>query len=421
LAIQHGPITAVDKLLEEGADPSRFAGDTNTFMAAVNNYKSRALKRLLAPGVSTSVPVTEFKSLLQMAVIPYRLTLLNYLLDAAPGYYPDDDGAWIEALQYAIFEDRYRAAAVLLEAAKKKMPSPTKKIDTDTIYTVVYRGDCDGVWLLLAFGWDPNASIGITTPLHLAAEAGRIYLVKLLLRFGADANARDRQRSPPLLWATAGQHAKVVELLLKAGADPNAANSFRNTPLHECARRDYLRILDTLLGAGARADITDDIGVAPLHTAISHVVPVEMIGRLLQAGAPVNGLDPHLRTPLFLAAQKGDARTVEALLAAGANIKLDVEQGSMSPLHAAAVAGRAEVIQPLVRAGMNVEGIDYLKKTPLFLATINDHLDAMRELMHCGAEDNHDGKLPSAVFGAVSNGRLGALNVCSMPELIYLR
>jgi ankyrin repeat protein len=301
------------------------------------------------------------------------------------------------------------------------MPSPTKKIDTDTIYTVVYRGDCDGVWLLLAFGWDPNASIGITTPLHLAAEAGRIYLVKLLLRFGADANARDRQRSPPLLWATAGQHAKVVELLLKAGADPNAANSFRNTPLHECARRDYLRILDTLLGAGARADITDDIGVAPLHTAISHVVPVEMIGRLLQAGAPVNGLDPHLRTPLFLAAQKGDARTVEALLAAGANIKLDVEQGSMSPLHAAAVAGRAEVIQPLVRAGMNVEGIDYLKKTPLFLATINDHLDAMRELMHCGAEDNHDGKLPSAVFGAVSNGRLGALNVCSMPELIYLR
>ncbi|KAL2785591.1 ankyrin repeat-containing domain protein [Aspergillus keveii] len=375
LAIQHGPITAVDKLLEKGADPSRFAGDTNAFIAAVKDYKPRALKRLLAPSVSTSVPVTEFKSLLQMAVIPYRLTLLNYLLDAAPGYYPDDDGAWIEALQYAIFEYRYRAAAVLLEAAKKMIPSPAQKIDTDTIYTVVYRGDCDGVRLLLAFGWDQSASIGVTSPLHLAAEAGRIDLVKLLLRSGADPNNRDRQRSPPLLWATAGQHAKVVELLLKAGADPNAANSFGNTPLHECARRDSLRILDTLLGAGARPDITDDIGVAPLHTAISHGVPAEMIESLLQAGAPVNGLDPHLRTPLFLAAQKGDARTVEALLAAGADIKLDMEQGSMSPLHAAAVAGRAE-------------------------------------LMHCGAEFNHGGKLlPSAVFGAVSKGRLGALKV----------
>ncbi|KAL3446074.1 ankyrin repeat-containing domain protein [Aspergillus insuetus] len=375
LAIQHGPITAVDKLLEKGADPSRFTGDTNAFIAAVKDYKPRALKRLLAPGVSTSVPVTEFKSLLQMAVVPYRLTLLNYLLDVAPGHYPDDDGAWIEALQYAIFEYRYRAAAVLLEAAKKKMPSPAQKIDTDTIYTVVYRGDCDGVRLLLAFGWDPNASIGVTTPLHLAAEAGR---------------------------ATAGQHAKVVELLLKAGASPNAANSFGNTPLHECARQDSLRILDSLLGAGARADITDDIGVAPLHTAISHGVPAEMIERLLQAGAPVNYLDPHLRTPLFLAAQKGDALTVEVLLAAGADIKLDVEQGSMSPLHTAAVTGRAEVIQPLVRAGMNIKGLDYLKRTPLFLAAVNDHLGAMRELMHSGAELNHDGKLLSAVFGAVS-------------------
>ncbi|CEL11208.1 hypothetical protein ASPCAL14311 [Aspergillus calidoustus] len=35
----------------------------------------------------------------------------------------------------------------------------------------------------------------------------------------------------------------------------------------------------------------------------------------------------------------------------------------------------------------------------------------MRELMNCGAEFNHDGKLPSAVFGAVSNGRLEALKV----------
>lgn len=148
-----------------------------------------------------------------------------------------------------------------------------------------------------------------------------------------------------------------------------------------------------------------------MHAAISHGVPAEMIERLLQAGAAVNGLDPHLRTPLFLAAQKGDARTVEVLIAGGADIKLDVEQGSMSPLHTAAVAGRAEVIQPLVRAGMNIEGLDYLKRTPLFLATINDHLDAMRKLMHCGAEFNHDGKLPSAVFGAVSKGRLGALKV----------
>jgi ankyrin repeat protein len=358
LAVQNGPITAVDKLLEKGADPSRYSGDINAFIAAVKGYKPRALKRLLAPGVSTSMPVTEFKSLLQMAVIPYRLTLLNYLLDAAPGYYPDDDGAWIEALQYAIFECRYRAAHVLLEAARRKISSPAQKIDTDTIYTAVYRGDCDAIRLLLAFGWDQNASIGVTSPLHIAAEAGRVDLVKLLLRSGAEPNARDRQSSPPLLGATAGRHAKVVQLLLKAGADANAANPFGHTPLHECARRDSLRILDLLLDAGAKADIIDHTGVAPLHTAISHGVPVEMIERLLDAGAHVNGLDPHLRTPLFLAAQKGDAHTLNALLSAGADIKLDVEQGSMSPLHTAAVAGRAEVIQPLVGAGMDIEAVD---------------------------------------------------------------
>lgn len=58
------------------------------------------------------------------------------------------------------------------------------------------------------------------TPLMVAAKAGHVKVVKVLLELGANINAQDRFGITPVMLAAANGHKEVVSLLLKAGAMP---------------------------------------------------------------------------------------------------------------------------------------------------------------------------------------------------------
>ncbi|GFF57779.1 putative ankyrin repeat protein RF_0381 [Aspergillus lentulus] len=410
-AVQYCPISAVRKLLDSGADPSILAGKNSAFLAAITRYRPKVLKILVEPGVSASTPITKLKSPLSIAVTRWRLAPLRILLNAAPGCYPDEDGAWMGALNLALVKDRVRAARLLLEAAAKTTSSPLQNLSADTIYSVLYRANPEILRLLVDFGWDPLAPMRRgDVPLHIAAQMGKTDLVQLLLLYGADVNVRDGQHATPLHLACVNGQLGAVELLLNSGTDVNAATLLRETPLHQCMHYGSLPLLELLLDAGANTNVLDENGVSPLHIGISLKRPVEMIERLIQAGADLNALDPHSRTPLFLAAKSGNARLVKALVDAGAHVAIDKRAGSTGPLHVAATEDNFRVIQPLVDAGLDIEAPDFLGRTPLYLATINNCLYSMRELIRLGADPNrldHQGE--SAAYGAITHNHTEAL------------
>ncbi len=76
------------------------------------------------------------------------------------------------------------------------------------------------VEILIEHGADVNAAAGVTgkTPLHTAAERGRLPIVELLIAEGADVNARDNVNARPINSAAAWGHFDVVELLIAHGA-----------------------------------------------------------------------------------------------------------------------------------------------------------------------------------------------------------
>lgn len=68
-------------------------------------------------------------------------------------------------------------------------------------------------------------------PVHVAAQAGHRRIVKLLLLYGANPNARNAvQRTPAHLCMLYCRY-RVAELLLDHGADPNAMDDHNHTPL----------------------------------------------------------------------------------------------------------------------------------------------------------------------------------------------
>ena len=79
-----------------------------------------------------------------------------------------------------------------------------------------------------------NANEGFT-PLHLAAVKNDFARAEVLLKAGADPNAKNNDGYTPLHLAVGVNASKAAEVLLKAGADPNAKNNTGFTPLHATA------------------------------------------------------------------------------------------------------------------------------------------------------------------------------------------
>ena len=126
------------------------------------------------------------------------------------------------------------------------------------------------------------------TALHLAARAGWLPGVSLLLGAGAKHGARNKRGLTPLGEAVAGGHADAAKALLAAGADARCGAGDGYSLLHVAAGLGHARCVKLLLEAGGLAADVDarggPDGAAPLHAAAMGGAPA-CAEALLAAGA----------------------------------------------------------------------------------------------------------------------------------------
>lgn len=119
--------------------------------------------------------------------------------------------------------------------------------------------------LSVACSW---VSFALAAPHHDTARADEVERIKVLLKAGAEVNARDKRGGTTLHVAAglAGDPA-IVKALAAAGGDPNAGDRYGETPLHWAAAvSDTPAVIRVLVKAGARVDARTKHGrETPLH------------------------------------------------------------------------------------------------------------------------------------------------------------
>ncbi len=107
------------------------------------------------------------------------------------------------------------------------------------------------------------------TALHLACFFGHPNLAEMLLRYGADPNARSRNAMSvlPLHSAAAARKQRTIEWLVEYGADVNATQQGGWTALHEAARQGNTEMAEYLLSKGADPTLRSEDGKAAADLA----------------------------------------------------------------------------------------------------------------------------------------------------------
>lgn len=164
----------------------------------------------------------------------------------------------------------------------------------DALHGATDRGDLAGVTRILQASPDciDARNARGRTSLHVAAMIGRNDIVKHLLQYGPDVNARSGWKYTPLIFAAENTHPDVIVTLVRAGAHLEARNRQGNTALHKAVIRernnpDTVYVLAVL---GADVNTKNDGGDTALYTSLDK--RIDMNAMVLCAF----GADPNIKS-----------------------------------------------------------------------------------------------------------------------------
>jgi len=175
-----------------------------------------------------------------------------------------------------------------------------KNEETIGDYIGIYCCDnLDIVEVLAKAGMDFNTEGKLDPPLHQVAESDNIPFVKLLIKYGADVNLKDKHGRTPVQCAAARGNSNVLKLLIDNGGEVNNIGS-GVTPLFEAILGNNISLV--VAGFGGNNPRMENIKV------------------LIKAGANVNAICDGTSI-LELAQEKEHKEIVKMLIIAGANRK----------------------------------------------------------------------------------------------------
>jgi uncharacterized protein len=331
-AARSGDPGVIKALLAAGVNPNEAeetSGQTALMWAAANDHPA-AVKTLLAAGAEFGKLSQKNETALFFAVRTGDIALVDALLAAGAdvnGRTPVDEPKLSPLgdtmLVTAIVNGHFALADFLLNKGADPNAAGTRWPPLHALVRIrnyeesqypapkTAEGDLDSLELarrLLAHGADPNARSATktarrnpgdmnytefkgATPFFLAAKAGDIPMMRLLLAAKADYTTPIDEHTTPLMVAAGvgcvpGQWidqerdvlAAVKILVEELNADVNAVNDRHESALHGAVCRGADSVIQYLADKGAKLDVQDVEGKTPLDVALNGIFRGDSIG-----------------------------------------------------------------------------------------------------------------------------------------------
>ena len=165
--------------------------------------------------------------------------------------------------------------------------------------------------------------------LHWAAGCSeRIDVMELLVRHGADVNARMKSGETPMMAAIdRGNTPEIIEWLLDNGTDIETMEHHGGTALIRAGWHNDPKVMFILIDHGANVRAKDEYGYTVLHTAMARH-QLDTIEMLIALGADIHAGDDFGNTPLHKAASGSRGSEIaDMLVGLGADPYLENKEG----------------------------------------------------------------------------------------------
>lgn len=246
------------------------------------------------------------------------------------------------------------------------------------------------------------------TALAVAAEGGKVDLMKRLIDAKADPDVRGVTGKSLLIEAVIERSRPEFDLLLASRADVNAktgdgASGDRTALTYAVAAGDR-EMQELLLKAGATTEVVGPGGDPLLHEAVK-ARDLDLVKRLLDHDANCQVVSRERESPLLAAIRHEDLDLVDLLVAKGADPSFAAE-GGQAPLLEAVSLGNLAIAHQLIVAGAKMD------KQALLAAAYAKRDDPLMNLLLASGADP-ESTLPESkerVFdAAVRDGATGAV------------
>lgn len=187
--------------------------------------------------------------------------------------------------------------------------------------------------------------------LFLAAHEGDVAVIRQLVAAGAQVNARDPKGRTPIHVAAFASEDDALRALAEAGADMNALERSAYDVVTIAAVADDPDLMSLAITLGNDPGLTTSPYDGTALIAAAHLGHVEVVQRLIAAGAPLDHINNLHWTAVMEAVVLGDGgadhqAVLDALLDAGADRTL-ADRDGVTPLQHAQARGYAAMVERL--------------------------------------------------------------------------